>query len=156
MRPAPSPESPHWIPYHLTLIAPSSLSHSKSSLHGTKPKANWRQPPLASSAAGIQYIIQWAPAFIEMYISCRQTDPPLCFPLLSLQCPQNLSRQPPPPGPPLAPPFPPPVPPRHESRTPPAKAAPGKYPTPHRIPLTFLMLRIHTELIGTMSHLTTV
>ena len=154
MHPAPFPENPHQTPHYPTLIVPSFPSRSRSCPHGITPKANWRLPPLVSFAAGIQYTIRWAHAFIEMCIYSRQTDPPLHFPLLSLQCQPNLARHPAPVALPPAHPSLPPAPPRHVSQTPPAKGAPEKYPTPLTMS-TSSMPRIHTELIGTMSLLTT-
>jgi hypothetical protein len=151
MHPSPFPESPHQTPRYPALIVPSSPSRSRSCPHGITQKANWQLPPLVRFAAGIQYTIRWAHSFIEMCIYCRQTDPPLYFPLLSLHC---QPRHPAPVVPPLAHPSLPPVPPRHVSQTPPAKGAPGKYPTSLTMS-TSSMPRIHTEPIGTMSHLTT-
>ena len=153
MHPSPFPQS-HQTPHYPTLIVPSSPSHSRSCPHGITPKANWRLPPLVSFAAGILYTIRWAHAFIEMYIYSRQTDPPLYFPPLSLQCQPKLARHPAPVVPPLAHPSLPPVLPRQVSQTPPAKGAPGKYPTLLTMS-TSSMPRIHTVLIGTTSHLTT-
>ena len=154
MHPSPFPQSPHQTPHYPTSIVLSSPSRSRSCPHGITPKANWLLPPLVSFAAGIQYTIRWAPAFIEMCIYCRQTDPPLYSPLLSLQCQPNPARHPAPVVPPPAHPSLPPVPQRHVSQTPAAKGVPGKYPTSLTMS-TSSMPRIHTELIGTMSHLTT-
>ena len=156
MHTAPFPESPHQTPHYPTLIVPSSPSPSRSSPHGITPKANWPLPPLVSFAAGIQFTIRWAHFFIEMctYYPQRQRDPPPYFPLLSLQCQPNPARRLASVVPPLVHPSPPPVPPRHVFQTPPAKDAPGKYPTPLTMS-TSSMLRIHTELIGTMSLRTT-
>ena len=155
MHTAPFPESPHQTPHYTALIVPSSPSRSRSCLHGIRPKGSWRLPPLVSFAAGIQYTTRWAHVFIEMCIYCRQRqrDPPLYFPLLSLQCQPNLARHPAPVVPPLAHPSLLPIPPRYVSQTPPAKGAPGKYPTQLTMS-TSSMPRIHMELIGTMSLLT--
>jgi hypothetical protein len=154
MRPAPSPESPHQTSHYSILIVPLSPSRLRSYPHGITLKSNWRLPPLVSFAAGIQYTILWAHAFIEMCIYCRLTDPPLYSLLLFPQCQPSLLRQLAPVVPPLAHPSLPPVPLRHVSQTPPAKGAPGKYPT-LLTTSTFSTHRIPTEPIGTTSLPTT-
>jgi hypothetical protein len=152
MHPAPFPGNPRQTSHYPILIVPSSPSRLRSYPLGITLKANWRLPPHVSFAAGIQYTILWAHAFIEMCIYYRPTDLPLCSLPLFPQCQPSLLRQLAPVVPPLPHPSLPPGP--LISQTPPAKGAPGKYPT-LLTTSTFSTPRIHTEPIGTTSLPTT-